>query len=489
MEKYDVYKDIAKRTDGDIYVGAVGPVRTGKSTFIRRFTEIFVLPNISAKNKKKIATDELPVSGEGKTITTTEPKFIPGEGINVTFKDKTTARVRLIDCVGYIVDGSIGYEEDGSPRMVKTPWSQDPMPFNDAAEIGTEKVISEHSTIGIVVTTDGTITDIPRENYVAAEERTIEKLQAIGKPFAVVINSASPESDDCKALARRIEDKYGVKPIRMNVLSDGEDKFAAVFEAALTEFPLKTVDVEFPDWLKTMPPDSKTVGQIIEAVKLAAVKAVKMKDLEVFEEAVATVDKIIPEKTEVIAGEGKVKVLLSADKSLFYDVIGEAVGETVDGEYKLMSVVSELAEKKREYDKIEEGIKEAEKKGYGIVVPDYADAVVSEPEIVRKGTGYGVKITAETESVHVIKIGVKTTISPLSGTKRQCEEFVKYVREQAEGVGLTNVNVFGRPLGQIVADEINLRAGTMPDETRNKMTRSLSKMVNEGKYRVFYIVY
>ncbi len=489
MEKYDVYKDIAKRTDGDIYVGAVGPVRTGKSTFIRRFTELFIIPNISAKNKKKIATDEMPLSGEGKTITTTEPKFIPGEAISVTFKDKTTAKIRLIDCVGYIVDGSIGYEEDGSPRMVKTPWSDNPIPFNDAAELGTEKVISEHSTIGIVVTTDGTITEIPRENYVLAEEKTIEKLKAIGKPFSVVINSATPESEECKALAVRLEEKYGVKPVRMNVLEDGEDKFAMVFERALEEFPLKTVDVELPEWLKTMPPESKTVGKIIEAVKLAAVKAVKMKDMGVFEEAAASVEKIIPERTEVVAGEGKVKVYLNTDKSLFYDVIGEAVGENVDGEYKLMSVVSELALKKREYDKIEEGIKEAEQKGYGIVVPDYSDAVVSEPEVVRKGAGYGVKITAETESVHVIKIGVKTTISPLSGTKRQCEEFVRFVKEQAESVGLTNVNVFGRPLGQIVADEINLRAATMPDETRNKLTKSLSKMVNEGKYRLFYIVY
>ncbi len=489
MEKYDVYEDIAKRTDGDIYVGAVGPVRTGKSTFIRRFTETFLVPNIAGKTKRKIATDELPQSADGKTITTTEPKFVPSESVNITLGGKVKARMRLIDCVGFLVDGAIGHEEEGAPRLVKTPWNDNPIPFNEAAEIGTEKVITEHSTVGVVVTTDGSVAGIPRENYVKAEERTINKLKEIGKPFTIVLNADKPDSDENRALAAELSEKYGVSVVRMNVLKDGEEKFTEVMESVLAEFPLKSVDIALPDWLQAMPIDSKTISGIISEVKDAAQSAAKMKDGYVFEDKLVNVDKIIPKKTTVYAGEGRLKIEIDTEKGLFYETLSEACGENIDGDYKLMSFVRDLSASKARFDKVAEAVNEAETDGYGVVMPSIEDISVSSPEIVRKGTGYSVKIAAETECMHLIKFGVKADITPLSGTKKQCEDFLQYINGQIEAGGTENTNIFGRPIGSLIQDEINVKVGAMPNEAKGKVRRSVGRMVNDGKYRVFYIVY
>ena len=489
MEKYDVYEDIAKRTDGDIYVGAVGPVRTGKSTFIRRFTELFLVPNIAGKTKRKIATDELPQSADGKTITTTEPKFIPSESVKITLGGKTQARMRLIDCVGYMVQGALGGEEDGSERLVKTPWNNDPIPFSEAAEIGTEKVIAEHSTVGIVITTDGSFSGIDRAAYAEAEEKTVLKLKEIGKPFAIVLNAVDPTSAENIKLKNELSEKYGVSVISMNVLSDGEDKFTSVMESVLSEFPLKCIDVELPEWLAAMPSDDRVVGEIISAVKEASGKAHKMKDCHFFEEAALTVDKIIPSGITVSAGDGKAKLTLLADSTLFYDVLSETCGEKIDGEYALMSYVRDVAANRRRFEKVGDAVVQAETSGYGIVTPDFSEITVGEPEIVRKGTGYGVKINAEAESIHLVKVGVKTGIEPLSGTKKQCEEFVRYLKEQSETGGSGNTSIFGRPVNQLVGDEMAVKVSAMPEETKNKVRRSVSKMVNGGKYKVIYIVY
>lgn len=488
MEKYDVYEDIAKRTDGDIYIGAVGPVRTGKSTFIRRFTELFLMPNISADNKKKIAKDELPQSADGKTITTTEPKFIPGESVEVNLGGKVRARVRLIDCVGYVVKGAIGSEEDGSPRLVKTPWNDSPIPFADAAEIGTEKVIAEHSTVGVVVTTDGSISSLPRANYVAAEEKAVAKLKEIGKPFALVLNAVEPNSDKNIKLAAELADKYGVSVVRMNVLSDGEEKFAEVFEKILAEFPLRRVDVTIPEWLAAMPSDSKVVGAIIAAVKGVGDVGLKMRDCKLFEDAAVSVDKIMPAETTVFAGEGRAQIVLSADDSLFYEAISDACGEEISGEYELMRYVVSLSKSKKQFDSVGAAVKQAEESGYGIVIPSAENITVGEPEIFRKGTGYGVRISAETESMHVVKVGLKTSVNPISGSKKQCEEFVEYLKAQAAD-GIENTNIFGRPVSGIVGDEITVKSAAMPDETKKKLRRSISKMVNDGKYKMFYVIY
>ena len=488
MEKYDIYSDISKRTGGDIYVGVVGPVRAGKSTFVKRFAELLITPNITGKNKRKIATDELPQSGAGKTVTTTEPKFIPSEAVKVTLGGKTTAKMRLIDCVGFMVEGAIGHEENGEPRMVQTPWQTEPLPFEKAAKLGTDKVISEHSTIGVVVTTDGSITDIPRENYEKAEELTVEKLKNIGKPFVICLNTKTPNAENTLALKKSIEEKYNVSVVSLDVLNADENDFTLVMEKALSEFPLRSVNAELPDWLCALPSENRVVGEIISAVKEASAAMVKMKDCGILEEALAKVDKIIPAGLKTDAGEGKVTVTVNAEKSLFYDVLSETCGETIDGEYKLMSFVRDLSKAKWEYDRIRSGLEDADAKGYGIVLPSEKDVEIGEPQLVKQGNRYGVKVTASTESLHVVKVGVKATVNPISGTKKQCEDFIGFISEESDG-GISEAKVFGRPLGELVLDEINRKTGAMPEETRGKLKRAVTKMVNDGKYKVLYFVY
>lgn len=489
MEKYNVYEDVAKRTDGDIYLGVVGPVRTGKSTFVKRFAELLIMPNISGKNKKQIATDELPQSGAGKTITTTEPKFIPGEAVKVTLRGKTTAKMRLIDCVGFMVDGALGSEENGEKRMVTTPWSKDPVAFEQAAETGTDKVIKEHSTIGVVITTDGTITEIERGGYVSAEEKTVARLKEIGKPFAIVVNSKNPDGRECRALVSSLEEKYGVSVTAMDVLNADENKFGEVLEKILNEFPVCAVDINLPDWLRALPPDNKLVTAIINQLHSAAKGVFKMRDCQKLEAAAAGVDRVVPEAMRVNAGDGRAEIDLALDKTLFYDVLSDTCGETIDGEYKLMSFVRDLSKAKWEYDRIKTALADAEEKGYGIVLPNEKDVRVEKPQLIKKGNRFGVKIDAETESLHVVKVGVNASVTPVSGSKKQCEEFMRFLEEESEETSLTEANVFGRPLGSLVLDEVSVKTGAMPDETRIKVRKSVNKMVNDGKYRFFCLVY
>ena len=488
MQKFDIYGDLAKRTGGDIYLGVVGPVRVGKSTFVKRFAEKFIMPNLSGKNKKQIALDELPQSGNGKTVTTTEPKFIPSEAVKVTF-GKTHAKMRLIDCVGFMVEGAIGSEEDGKPRLVQTPWKDELIPFEQAAELGTEKVIKEHSTIGVVVTTDGSFSGLDRASYVPAEEKTVSRLKELDKPFVIVINSSEPESKKCKNLAEELAEKYGVTVTAIDVLNCEEDAFNRVIEGVLGEFPLKSFDVYLPDWLRALPAENKTVCSVIEKVKSASKKVCKMKDCAYLEESLAEVDKIIPEGVEIFAGEANAKIKLGCEKSLFYDVLSETCGESIDGEYKLMSFVRDLSKAKWEYEKIKEALLTAEAKGYGIVLPTEKDVTLSEPTLVKNGNRYSVAVSAETESLHVVKVGVKATVNPVSGTKKQCEDFIDFIGEQSENGNLSEVNVFGKQLGKVVLEEVNQKTGAMPDETRAKLQKVVGKMVNDGKYRVLYFVF
>lgn len=488
MQKFDIYGDLAKRTGGDIYLGVVGPVRVGKSTFVKRFAETLIMPNISGKNKKQIALDELPQSGGGKTVTTTEPKFIPSEAVKVSF-GKTHAKMRLIDCVGYMVDGAIGAEEDGKPRLVQTPWQDTPIPFEEAGEIGTEKVISEHSTIGVVVTTDGSFTEIDRKAYAQAEEKAIARLKELGKPFAIVLNSSAPNSDKCKVLAEELRQKHGVCVVAADLLNCDESAFNRIIEGVLGEFPINSLEICLPDWLRALPPENRVISEIMACAKASSQKIEKMKDCYLLEESLAYIEKIIPEKTEVFAGEGRVKISLACDKGLFYDVLSETCGESIDGEYKLMSFVRDLSKAKWEYDKIRLALYDAEAKGYGIVLPTEKDVAVGEPTLTKSGNRYGVAVTAETESLHVVKVGIKTTVSPISGTKKQCEDFVEFIQNESQNGSIAEVNVFGRPLGKVVLDEVSQKTGAMPEETREKMQRVVSKMVNDNKYRMIYLVY
>ena len=488
MQKFDIYGDLAKRTGGDIYLGVVGPVRVGKSTFVKRFAEKFIMPNLSGKNKKQIALDELPQSGTGKTVTTTEPKFIPSEAVKVSI-GKTHAKMRLIDCVGFMVDGAIGSEEDGKPRLVQTPWKDELMPFEEAAELGTEKVIKEHSTIGVVVTTDGSFSDLDRSSYVSAEEKAASRLKEIGKPFVIVVNSSEPDSKKCRALVEELTKKYGVTVTAINVLTCEEDAFNRVIEGVLGEFPLKSFEVYLPDWLRALPAENRTVASIIEKVKSASKNVCKMRDCFTLEESLAEVDKIIPEGTEIYAGEGGAKIKLGCEKTLFYDVLSETCGESIDGEYKLMSFVRDLSKAKWEYEKIKEALLSAEAKGYGIVLPTEKDVTLGEPTLVKNGNRYSVSLNAETESLHVVKVGVKATVNPVSGTKKQCEDFIEFIGAQSEGGDLSQVNVFGKQLGKVVLDEVSQKTGAMPDETRAKLQKIVGKMVNDNKYRVICFVY
>lgn len=488
MQKFDVYGDVAKRTGGDIYLGVVGPVRAGKSTFVKRFTEKLIIPNLAGKNKKQIAIDELPQSGSGKTVTTTEPKFIPAEAVKVSLY-KTHAKMRLIDCVGYMVDGAIGKDEDGQPRMVQTPWHDNPIPFEEAAEYGTEKVIREHSTVGIVITTDGSFSGIDRKNYIPAEEKAILRLKEIGKPFTVVLNSSNPSGKECKEIKKEIEQKYGVTVAVVDVLNCGEEDFALILENILGEFSVKSLEISLPDWLRALPVENSLVSRIVDTVRECSKKIKKMKDCYLLEDAMLTVDKIIPEKTEVFAGEGRAVVRLGADKTLFYEVLSEACGEAIDGEYKLMSFVQDLSKAKWEYDKIKTALYEADAKGYGIVLPTDKEVAVGEPTLIKNGNRYQVAVNAETESLHLVKVGVKATVNPVSGTKKQCEDFIDYLQRESENGNVAEASVFGRPLGKVVLDEVSQKTGAMPDETRSKMQKAVGKMVNDGKYRMIYIVY
>ena len=491
MERYDIYKDIAKRTGGDIYIGVVGPVRTGKSTFIAGFMDNLVMPNIANKNKKQIAVDEMPQSGQGKTITTTEPKFIPGEAVKISLKGKATAKVRLIDCVGYMVDGAIGHEENGAARMVKTPWSSDPVPFEKAAEIGTRKVIADHSTIGILVTTDGSFTEIPRKNYEPAEERSVAELKAIGKPFVIVLNTKNEGSSEVKDLSASLEKKYEVPVVIMNVITGKSEDFMKVFEKVLMEFPIKSFDVILPDWMQALPGDSKIIGEITDCVRTASASMSKMKDYPNLEQAFSGQESVeSPNEIGVYPGDGKAECTLKAKEGLFYKVLSEECGDDLTDDYRLMSYVKQLSVAKNEYVRLKQALNDAEENGYGIVLPSGREIEVEEPELIKRGGRYGVRIKAKAESLHIIKISAGASVSPMVGTEKQCMEFIEFLKnEGGEDKGkLLDTNVFGKPLYELVDDELSGKMNVMPDSTKIKLRKSLNRMVNEGKYRIICLL-
>lgn len=477
MERYDIYKDIADRTGGDIYIGVVGPVRTGKSTFISRFMDKMVLPNISGKNKKQIALDELPQSAEGKTIMTTEPKFIPGEGVNIGLKD-ASARIRLIDCVGYMVEGASGGMEDGSPRMVKTPWKEEPMPFEKAAEFGTEKVIKEHSTIGVVITCDGSISGIDRANYVIPEEKVINELKSINKPFIVLLNSKNPQSEEAIKLRNSMQKKYNVPVVLMSVLDAQEEDFKGLLEKVLFEFPLKVCKITIPKWLQALPYDSKIIQDICSSLITGGEKVFKMKDCGILGSCLDDKEKLKFDNIECKLGEGKVEMNISVDNGLFYEVLCEQTGEDIKDEFSLVSYVKNLRTAKECYEKIKDALPVVEDFGYGIVNPSANEIELGEPQVVKMGGRFGVKIGAKSTSYHVMKIEINSNVIPISGTKEQCEDFVKYLEDTQD---LWNVNIFGKNLSEIVRDEMGHKLNAMPQEAQNKMRRTISRIVNEGK--------
>ena len=489
MENYSVYEDISRRTGGDVYLGVVGPVRTGKSTFIKRFMETLVLPN-TAESERAVMTDELPQSAAGKTVMTTEPKFVPAKAAKIRIAKGAEASVRLVDCVGFAVEGASGFDEEGAPRLVKTPWQEEPMPFERAAELGTQKVIREHSTIGVLVTTDGSITDIPRGNYLAAEERAVAELKALDKPFVVLLNCRTPSKQG--ALRASLEEKYGVPVLAVNVETMGEKELLEILQKALFEFPVTGVDIKLPRWVQSLPESNAAVASVLAALKKVAPSLVKMRDcfaLEtLFDEAA---DFINPDEIKMDLGKGRAEITLVPAEGLFYRTLSQTSGMELADELQLMQFVCELADIKRGYDKVKDALAEADKNGYGIVYPAQEDYRLDQPQLIKKSAGYGVQFKANASSYHIVKVDITGAVSPIIGTKQQGEEFVGETRRayEEDGEAVWETNIFGKSLRDLVGDELAGKSNAMPIELRKKMRRVMTRIVNEGKNNVLCLLF
>ena len=491
MEAFDIYKDIAERTDGDIYAGIVGPVRTGKSTFIKRFMELLVLPNIENKYKKERAKDELPLSGSGKTIMTTEPKFVPNEAVELILNDNIKFRVRLGDCVGYLVNGALGHEENHIPRMVTTPWFDGEIPFEEAAEIGTKKVIKDHSTIGFVVTTDGSITDIDRSNYIKAEERVINELKELDKPFVIILNSKNPNLDSTVALRESLESKYEVSVVAMDVMNMEINDISKIFERLLFEFPIKEVNIVLPGWVEGLPKDHWIKNSIMNGLKPAIVNLQKLNQVGDSLNSLRELDIVKDILIHTInLGDGVVHTEIRIQEELFYKILHELTGYTIEGDYQMLSLITKLSETKREYDKIERALIEAREYGYGLVSPSLEDMELQEPEIYRQGNRFGVKLRANAPSLHVLRADITTDVSPLIGTEKQSEELLKYFLSEFEGEPskIWETNLFGKSLYDLVNEQLQGKLLTMPEDARQKMRRALEKIVNDGSNGLICII-
>ncbi len=480
----NIYSDIARRTGGDIYIGVVGPVRTGKSTFIKRFMESLVLPNIKSDLQRERATDELPQSAAGKTIMTTEPKFIPEEAAQIELPGNAVMRVRLIDCVGYIVPSSLGYFENEAPRMVRTPWFEEEVPFNMAAEVGTSKVITDHSTIGLVVTTDGSISDIPRDEYEEAEERVIAELSALGKPFVVLLNCREPMSADAKALQARLQEKYGRPVMAVSCISLGEDEIKAILQQILYEFPLKEAEIELPRWMLSLPKEHWLRSAVFGAIREAAASVEKLgmvPDMAAaLPEGCAHILRASADRIDL--GRGLAQLSVTLQPQLFYQVLGEMTGLDIGDETRLMPCLMELAACKRAYDKLKSALQEVEATGYGIVMPQMEELSLEEPEIVRQGSKYGVRLRASAPSIHMISTRIATEISPIVGSEKQSEELVMSLLKDFEEdpVKIWDSNIFGKSLHELVNDGLHSKLGRMPQEARMKLQETIERIINEG---------
>ena len=453
----NIYEDIAKRTQGDIYIGVVGPVRTGKSTFIRKFMENLVLPNIENEFKRERTQDEIPQSGSGKTIMTVEPKFVPADGVEIKIKDTVSLKVRMVDCVGYIVDGALGHEEEGKQRLVSTPWSQEAMTFEKAAEIGTKKVIRDHSTLGIVVLTDGSVTGIDRKNYLSAEERVINELKSLNKPFAVVLNTLDPYSESTELLRSELEEKYDVPIVPLNVLAMDEEDIENVMETVLYDFPLNEIRINLPKWVEGLERNHWIKNNIIFTLKQSIAEIGKLRDVDSIVKGFSELEFLEDTEVEnVELGEGVISIDLTAKQDLFYNVLEEKSGFKIDGDHQLLNLVTKLSRVKNEYDKIESALYDAKTKGYGVVAPSLDELSLEEPEIIKQGKQYGIKLRANAPSLHIIKADISTEVSPIVGNQTQGEEMIKYLLDTFEEnpSELWASNMFGKSLNDLVKEQL-----------------------------------
>lgn len=492
MENLNIYEDIAKRTQGDIYIGVVGPVRTGKSTFVKTFMDKMVIPRIENTFKKERAKDELPQSGSGKSIHTTEPKFIPNEAVEINFNENIKLKVRLVDCVGYIVQDALGYLEGDSPKMIKTPWFEEEIPFEEAAEIGTRKVITDHSTVGVVVTTDGSFTGINRDSYVEAEERVILDLKSINKPFVVVLNTKHPNTIETEELRVSLEEKYDVPVVAVDIAKMNEEDFENLFKTVLTEFPVKELHIDLPNWINNLDSKHWLKQNFINLIKEMSQDINKISDVKKISDYMIEKDQFLSgiDIVETSLGNGKSKLKFNIHNSIFYKILSEICEQEITDESHLLNLVKELHRAKVEYDKVESALEDVRKTGYGLVAPQLSEMKFEEPEIIRQGTRYGVKLKASAPSLHLIKADIQTEISPIMGTEKETEELVKSLLEQFENdpSSMWQSNIFGKSLEVLVKDGLQNKLYKMPEDVQAKIQKTLQKIVNEGSGGLICII-
>ena len=488
MDKIEVIKSISERCGGDIYLGVVGAVRTGKSTFIKKFMENLIIPNIQDEFERKRALDELPQSAAGKTIMTTEPKFVPASATTIAIDD-FTANIRMVDCVGYVINAAKGYEDENGPRMVMTPWYSDPIPFVEAAEIGTEKVIKEHSTIGIVVTTDGSIGEIPRNEYIAAEEQVINELKSIGKPFIVILNSVHPMLPETEKLASDLKQSYGVPVIPISVENMQEREMYGILKEALYEFPIEEVKVNMPEWIAILNQDHYLKKDYITKIKESVIEINKLKDIENITNGFKDSEYI--EKSyikEVDTSKGEVTIQLDAPNGLYNQILNDIIGTDITSKAKMLSMFQELNEAKTAYDQIKGALKMVKQTGYGIAAPTLADMKLETPEIIKQGSRYGVKLKAKAPSIHMIKVDVESTFEPIIGSELQSKELINYLTKDTNSESIWKSEIFGRSLDVIVQEGIQAKLSMMPDNIRYKLGNTLTKVINKGSNNMIAIV-
>lgn len=489
MGSYDIYKDIAARTQGALYIGVVGPVRTGKSTFIKRFLEKLVLPVAAEENRAQIR-DETPQSSSGKTIMTTEPKFVPARPADVRIGD-TDAKIRLIDCVGFPVEGAMGLEENGEERLVNTPWQEDALPFSEAARVGTEKVIREHATVAVLVTTDGSITDLPRENYVPAEEKTVSELKKQQKPFLILLNCRMPQSEEAQALRAEMEKKYGCRVLSVNAEGLDEEDLLTVLRELLFEFPVTGIDVQIPDWMRTLPVDNPLIASVAENLREVSPYIEKMKDCSLLEGAFAE-----NENLDGVQGlglnlsEGRAECVLAVKTEAYYRVLSEVCGAEIGDDCSLLRRLGVLAESKREYDRVKNAFLSAQERGYGVVTPSASEIRLEEPKETRQGANVGIRLTASAPSYHVLKVDVTSSVNPVVGAGENSEIFVKNLLAdyRIEEERLWKTELFGKTLKELVEDGLEKKSGGMSEVLQKKMQKTLGRIVNDGKGNVLCIL-
>lgn len=491
MEKVDIFKDIAERTGGDIYLGVVGAVRTGKSTFIKRFMETVVLPNITLEADRVRAIDELPQSAAGRTIMTTEPKFVPNNAVQLKVAEGLEVNVRLVDCVGYTVEGAKGFEDEGGPRMITTPWFEEPIPFQEAAEIGTRKVIQEHSTLGVVVTTDGSISEIPRSAYIDAEERVVNELKEVGKPFVLIVNSARPKSDEAQSLRNELAAKYDIPVMAVSAATMGEEEVMGVLREVLYEFPVHEVNVNLPSWVMVLSEGHWLRSSYENSVRETVKDIRRLRDVERVVAQFMEYDFVARAGLSGMnMGQGVAEIDLYAPDELYDKILMEVVGTEIRGKDHLLQLMQEFSHAKREYDRFAEALEMVKTTGYGIAAPSLAEMVLDEPELIRQGSRFGVRLKATAPSIHMIRVDVESEFAPIIGTEKQSEELVRYLMQDFEKdpIKIWESDIFGRSLHSIVREGIQGKIAMMPDNARYKLQETLGRIINEGSGGLIAII-